>query len=169
MRNTKGFTLIELMIVVAIIGILAAIAIPMYTANVNKAKLQEATDCLGAVKDEVANFVADTGSMPDWPLGGGNYSFGEAGVLGAIGVQVPESLGPAGGRKWTYRVIDGTNGGAADGRYDIRAVGGAAGDIGSVLAAQWVEVQGNWVAGNGVFTRWDWASSAGIKASWLPR
>jgi type IV pilus assembly protein PilA len=166
MRNTKGFTLIELMIVVAIIGILAAIAIPMYTSNVNKAKLQEATDSLGAIKDEVANYVSDTGAMPDWAIGSGNTNLGEAGILGALGVQVPESTGGGGGRKWTYRTIDNTGGG---GTYDIRAIGGAQADIGSVLAGQWVECNGTWNAANGVFTNWTWQSSAGIKASWLPR
>jgi prepilin-type N-terminal cleavage/methylation domain-containing protein len=169
MRNKKGFTLIELMIVVAIIGILAAIAIPMYTANVNKAKLQEATDCLGAMKDEVANFVADTGSMPDFPIGSLAYNLGEAGIIGALGVQVPESTGSGGGRKWLYRTIDNTTGGSVDGTYDIRATGQLAADIGSVLAGQWVECRGTWVAATGVFTKWDWFSSPGIKASWLPR
>ncbi len=166
MRNKKGFTLIELMIVVAIIGILAAIAIPMYTANVNKAKLQEATDCLGAVKDEVANYVSDMGAMPDWPIGSGNTNLNEVGILNGLGVQVPLSPGAAGGRKWTYRTLDNTAGG---GTYDIRAVGGAQGDIGSVLTGQWVEVNGTFLPATGVFTMWTWSSSAGIKVSWLPR
>ena len=49
MRNQKGFTLIELMIVVAIIGILAAIAIPNYLNYQCKAKQSEAKSNLGSI------------------------------------------------------------------------------------------------------------------------
>ena len=49
-RNDKGFTLIELMIVVAIIGVLAAIAIPQYNNFRLKAKTAEAKSNLGAIR-----------------------------------------------------------------------------------------------------------------------
>jgi len=49
MKNKKGFTLIELMIVVAIIGILAAIAIPDFLTFQAKAKQSEAKQNLGAI------------------------------------------------------------------------------------------------------------------------
>jgi Tfp pilus assembly major pilin PilA len=141
-----------------LVGILAAIVIPMYDVNVNKAKLQEATDTLDAIKYEVVDYVSDVGA------GTGNLK--EAEILTTLGVQMPLSTGTAGGRKWTYRIVDATGDG---GTYNVRATGGAAGDIGSVLAGQWVEVRGTYNAANGVFTSWDWFSSAGIRASWLPK
>jgi type IV pilus assembly protein PilA len=57
-RNRKGFTLVELMIVVAIIGILAAIAIPNFLNFRLKAKTSEAKSNLGALRTtEVAYFA----------------------------------------------------------------------------------------------------------------
>lgn len=60
-RAQKGFTLIELMIVVAIIGILAAIAIPQYQNYMIKSKLTEATTSLDAAKLAVTEAYASNG------------------------------------------------------------------------------------------------------------
>src|ERR1700730_9666787 len=60
----KGFTLIELMIVVAIIGILAAIAIPAYQNYTIRAQVTEGLNLSGGWKTAIAEYYANTGAWP---------------------------------------------------------------------------------------------------------
>jgi len=59
----KGFTLIELMIVVAIIGILAALAIPAYTDYTIKSRVGEGASLMGATKTAVEVYWSENGSL----------------------------------------------------------------------------------------------------------
>ena len=61
-RVQQGFTLIELMIVVAIVGILAAIAIPAYSDYIIRSKVSEAVASLGACKTSVSEFIGTKGA-----------------------------------------------------------------------------------------------------------
>jgi len=72
MKLQKGFTLIELMIVIAIIGILAAIAIPAYQDYTVRSKVSEGLNIAGAAKLAVAETVQTLGRFPT----SGNISYG---------------------------------------------------------------------------------------------
>jgi len=77
----KGFTLIELMIVVAIIGILAAIAIPAYQDYTIRSQVTEGLNLAGALKAAVAETFAQTGL---WPT-----TLVELGIVDAGGAPTP--------------------------------------------------------------------------------
>lgn len=64
MKTQKGFTLIELMIVIAIIGILAAVAIPAYTDYIKRGKVAEAVQLLGGLKTPLEEYFASKGMFP---------------------------------------------------------------------------------------------------------
>ena len=63
-KTQKGFTLIELMIVIAIIGILAAIAIPSYLSYTTRAKASEGVSLASGLKTEIAEYYNSEGSLP---------------------------------------------------------------------------------------------------------
>lgn len=93
MKNVqKGFTLIELMIVVAIIGILAAIALPAYQDYTKRSHVSEGLSLAGAAKLAVTEYYADKG---DWPAD--NEAAGLAKVATDINGNAVDSVAVANG------------------------------------------------------------------------
>lgn len=129
MRNERGFTLIELIIVMVVLGIMAALAIPKFFNLSEDAKYSAVQGALGGVRSAVANFNAKStaadpndatpypdatelgtagtvmdGPMPDNPYYAGaaaKNSIGPAtGTKGTVGCNTPTALDVA----WCYKV-----------------------------------------------------------------
>ena len=120
MRKDKGFTLVELMIVVAIIAILAAIAIPMYTGYVKKAKISEAVTNIDAIKSAVVVYYQKNGAFP-----------ASGTTPSDLGVQVDTT-------RWTYSITTNNN------TCTIKATATSA--LGN-LEGGWIAITGNATGG----------------------
>ncbi len=82
MKRQKGFTLIELMIVVAIVGILAAVAIPAYQDYTVRARVTEGLSLAASVRTAVSEAAIATNTLPT--------TNAEAGVAAAANITSPE-------------------------------------------------------------------------------
>jgi len=75
-RQRKGFTLVELAIVIAILGILAVVAIPKYQGMVSEARSAEAKAQLGTVRSAIAIYYAKNKGVMPTPLDGSLFADG---------------------------------------------------------------------------------------------
>ena len=129
-KKVKGFTLIELMIVVVILGVLAAVAVPAFIKYIRRAKTSEAEDKISEMyRSAVAYFTAE--------------NVGRGAAAAEVRPQFPEPVGPTPGS------CNGADGCA--GQTDGRCVpGSATGRAGSYETSVWDD--GSWVALNFAIT-----------------
>ena len=88
-KYQQGFTLIELMIVVAIIGILAAIAIPAYQDFTSRAKITEGISLAGGLQTAAVDFRNDRNH---WPTGNASVNFVSPETPNVASVAIATSL-----------------------------------------------------------------------------
>ena len=138
-RVQQGFTLIELMIVVAIIGILAAVALPAYQDYTKRSHVAEGLNLAGAAKTSVAEFYQSNGKMGSTA----NTSYGLPGATSITGNAVKSVTAGTDGK---ITIV-----------YNVKVADGASIDLSPITGA------------NAGSMSWTCKGAAGgMKASWLP-
>ncbi len=137
----KGFTLIELMIVVAIIGILAAVAIPAYQDYITRAQVAEGPGLMDGFKASVAEFYGTQGHFPTTIGAGQSVEGTTTGKYGAI------TVASGGGGAGPFILAYTLNTGRASGQVlALSTTNGSNWDCGETGgAAATTDVSGKWL------------------------
>ena len=111
MHRAKGFTILELMIVVVVIAILAAIALPSYSDYITRSTFAEAQGNLADLRVRMEQYYMDNRRYSTTAGGG---------TCGVVGGNTPTV---SNGRYYTYACLPGTNTAAGDQSYVLTATG----------------------------------------------
>ena len=149
MTRSKGFTLIELMVVILIVAILAAVLVPLMRGRIDAAKWSEANAACAQIRTAVRAYVAEKG--PDFNYASVTLTGGHASWGTTIGITTEDLTGryflPA---SYNIDSVDTTDGSPTFGQCAITvtasASGASSGGPPSNPASMTMTITGDWIA-----------------------